>query len=901
MTARFWLTYIIRSVRRGGNRTIFAVICVAVGAAGLVALQTASLSMQAALISNVRAANGGDVSLATAGSPLSSSDLRVFRRLQRSGRITRWTAVASTPATAVSANGSLVPFDVDIVGSSYPLGGQPTFVQPAGGNVRDLLRVPRDVLVTSVLADELGIGVGSRVAVNAIGGRGLTVTVRGILAETDFSHASVMTMTQAGGAALTHRPRRYSAVYVDVPPAQSGSVATRLQSLFPVATVQTVQQSLDETRSETHDFQQFMLLVALLALLTAGIGTFNAIQSLLMRRRLDIAMLKATGFGQGTLYVLFGGEALLIGLAGGLVGTLAGIAVSHTVTDVLARAMALQVPYVVDVATVAEGVAVGLGSTLAFALLPIVRAAEFRPIEMLRYGEEVPAGARVTQTVGVMAAVGVLFVVLAALLLGDTMLALKLVLGAAAALVVLGLVFAGSLRLLSLLRMPRSPVAGRLLAVLLLALTAAAILFSSPFLGVLLLVDVLWFAVLLLRGSSRLPLTVAVRSLQRRPVRTSVTLVAFFVGVLSMALALTVARGVQGEIANALARNGTNLVLIADPGGWRDASHAVRSLTGVRTASTVVVASTRPLAVNGRPILSRAAVSGGDSGDPDRPGRLLGGVSGLNLRHGQTVSGIELKAGRLLRRGDAGTDHVLMPRSLRDGPLYLKVGDRVRVEESGSGRTGTVRVVGFYSRPFRRRGFGSFFLAPILADRSLALRLGGRDAQIVMTLGVNPNLLAHDATALQNAVPGALVIDIGNLTAIIDRILGELLDVLAVITAIALGAGVAVVGNGVALAMLERRREIALYKSIGFRPRDVLRFVLVENALIGGMAGALSILAAALALDVISHVALQTAVPFDPAVSIFVVLVAALLAVLTAYLAGRRPIGVRPLDTLRND
>lgn len=898
MRALFWPSYIARSVRRGGSRTLVAVICVAVGSAGVVALQSASLSLQAALVSNVRAANGGDISIATQGSPLARSDLRVFSRLRSGGTITGWTAVASAPATSVGANGTLVPFDVDMVSSSYPLGGQPTFVQPKNGSVRSLLRGPRDVLVTSVLADELGVGIGSRMVVNAIGGHGLTVTVRGILAETDFSHASVMTMTDRTGTALTTRPRRYTAVYLDVPSGRSGTVAAGLRNLFPVATIQTVQQSLDETKTETHDFQQFMLLVALLALLTAGIGTFNAIQSLLVRRRLEIAMLKAIGFRQGALYGLFGGEAVVIGVAGGIAGTFIGVLVSRTVTDVLAGAMALQVPYVLDGGTVLEGVAAGLGATLAFALLPIVRAADFRPIEMLRYGEELPAGARLPQTLLVAATVLVLFVVLSAALLGDLVLALQLVLGSAAALVVLGLIFAAAVRGLGLVRVPRSRLAGWLGAGVLLMLTVLAVLGRSPFLGVLLMADILWLAVLSLNGSRLLPLTVSIRSLQRRPVRTSVTLVAFFIGVLSMALSLTVARGLQSEISAALARNGTNLVLITDPGGSAAASRAVRRLSGVKSATTQIVIATRPIAVDGA--LLRPSQTDG-SGDPDRPGRLLGGVTGLDLRHRATVPGIKLIAGRRLAGRDAGTNHVLLNGVLQDAPYFLKLGDTVRVKEAGSGRAGEVRVVGFYRRPFRRRGFSSFFLAPILGDRRLALRLGGADAQVVMSLDINTDLLARDATSLQNGVPGALVIDIGNLTAIIDRILGELLDVLAVITAIALGAGIAVVGNGVALAMLERRREIALYKSIGFRPGDVLRFVLVEHALLGGLAGAVAILAAALALDLISHVALQTAVPFDPEVSVFVVLAAALLAVLTAYVAARRPIGVRPLETLRND
>src|SRR5579859_69125 len=146
MRPGFWLTYQLRSLLRGGKRALFAAICVAVGVAGVVALQTASLSIQNALTSNVRAANGGDISLTTDAAPLSRSDLSVFQRLKRSGRITSWTAIYTVHATAVNVKHELVPFDVDVVSAPpYPLGGQPTFVSPANGNVDRLLSHPGEI------------------------------------------------------------------------------------------------------------------------------------------------------------------------------------------------------------------------------------------------------------------------------------------------------------------------------------------------------------------------------------------------------------------------------------------------------------------------------------------------------------------------------------------------------------------------------------------------------------------------------------------------------------------------------------------------------------------------------------------------------------------------------------
>ena len=171
----------------------------------------------------------------------------------------------------------------------------------------------------------------------------------------------------------------------------------------------------------------------------------------------------------------------------------------------------------------------------------------------------------------------------------------------------------------------------------------------------------------------------------------------------------------------------------------------------------------------------------------------------------------------------------------------------------------------------------------------------------MLSFTISPDKLTQDAAKLQTGVPGILVLDIGDLTRVIDTILGELLNVLAVITALALGAGLAVVGNGVALAMLERRREIALFKAIGFAPNTVMQFVLVENALAGTLAGAVSVLAVVAALAVLSRVALDQVIGFDPKVASLILVIAALLAIATSYLAARTPINIRPIEALRND
>ena len=76
----YW-SYATRSLVRGGQRTVLAIFCVAVGVMAIVALQLVSLSVNQALLGNVIEANGGDIRLNANLTPLRQ------RRSQRAGHV----------------------------------------------------------------------------------------------------------------------------------------------------------------------------------------------------------------------------------------------------------------------------------------------------------------------------------------------------------------------------------------------------------------------------------------------------------------------------------------------------------------------------------------------------------------------------------------------------------------------------------------------------------------------------------------------------------------------------------------------------------------------------------------------------------------------------------------------
>src|SRR5690242_19356835 len=96
MKTSMYFNYTSRSLLRGGQRTVLAVFCVAVGVMAIVALQLVGLMINNALTSNVRDANGGDIAVSSNTKPFTPDDLSLFHQLKGSGTITNYTAISTT-------------------------------------------------------------------------------------------------------------------------------------------------------------------------------------------------------------------------------------------------------------------------------------------------------------------------------------------------------------------------------------------------------------------------------------------------------------------------------------------------------------------------------------------------------------------------------------------------------------------------------------------------------------------------------------------------------------------------------------------------------------------------------------------------------------------------------------
>lgn len=841
--------YATRSLAREGSRSLLAILCVAVGVMAVVALQLVANMVNVGLTGNIRGLNGGDIAVTGARIPV--GELAFFEQLQQAGTLATYTAVTATSGAAQGRHPvARIDRILSVDPATFPLAGAPAVEAPSSGSLASLL-TGTSVVLTVDLARQLGVAAGDSMTLTLAEGRPATVTVGGIIANSGLFAAPQILLARATYLALrsaTAPPLSYDEVFVDVPghsPARASAVQQQLHSRFPQADVITTTNLLRSNQEQVQGIRSFLQVVGLVALLIGGMGILNTMQVLLHRRRMEVALLKTVGYRRGNLIALFGAEALLIGLAGGLAGAGLGIAGAFVVKRFVEQAFSLALPTQIDLATVGAGVALGAATALIFGLLPILQASQVRPQAVLR---DQPEGARTASRLSTLLPgllLAALFFVLAESILRNTLLALELVVGAGA---VLGLL--GGLFLLLIFLVSHLPVAT------------------------------------LLPRAWKTHLRLALRNFGRSRARTATTEVALFTSVFAVGLILVLGQGLKDQYAKP--GNAWNATLgVVDSADYATVAPQLAHTAGVTRQESFRISGYQIVAING------AAVQSG------------GGMEGYDLAHGQLPAppDITLDRGRLLGSGDAGTRNVMLASGNLDPALHFALGDRITVQFMGK-FTGvpanslalTLTVVGFYTdnRVFAERE------GNLLADDTVLTQLAGDKAEYSIALHLDPARADAVLTQFVAAYPGAVwVHNYADLLSQVAAYFNNIMLALEAVVVPALLAAIIIIADAVALAMLERRREQGILKAVGYTSRGILAQTLIEQGIAGVLAGLLAMGCSALAALALARISFQVEIGVSLLVVAAVVLGSAALCVAIGAGVAWSAARVRPLEVLR--
>jgi putative ABC transport system permease protein len=142
----------------------------------------------------------------------------------------------------------------------------------------------------------------------------------------------------------------------------------------------TVPAGLLEQKKQTQFiFSIVMICIAGISLLVGGIGIMNIMLATVLERTREIGIRRAIGARQADIVRQFLTEAIMISIAGGLIGIAFGFALSQ----IIATAAGWSTVVTSSSIAIAFGVSVFIG--LLFGIYPAVQAAKLDPIEAIRY------------------------------------------------------------------------------------------------------------------------------------------------------------------------------------------------------------------------------------------------------------------------------------------------------------------------------------------------------------------------------------------------------------------------------------------------------------------------------------------------------------------------------------
>jgi len=144
--------------------------------------------------------------------------------------------------------------------------------------------------------------------------------------------------------------------------------------------------------------QLFLVGIAAISLLVAGIGIMNIMIVSLIERTREIGILKALGMRSRTVLGIFLGESVIIGFIGAIIGTVLGWGLANIVAILFsggglfsgvgggqAAGTGLRITPVLTPTVFGGAFAFGIGVSVIFALYPAWRASKLKPVEALRY------------------------------------------------------------------------------------------------------------------------------------------------------------------------------------------------------------------------------------------------------------------------------------------------------------------------------------------------------------------------------------------------------------------------------------------------------------------------------------------------------------------------------------
>ncbi|HEX2915295.1 MAG TPA: FtsX-like permease family protein [Chloroflexia bacterium] len=865
-----YFKYAWRSIWRGGQRTFFAILCVAVGVASIVALQTTGLTISDSVAGDAKAEAGADVLVTNRQGNFTQQDLDQVATLKQNNTISDYTTRTALGLTILKPDGSksndygnfYSAFAID--SSKYPYYGKTGLENPAGKSMRDVLTGPGQIVLNSKMAKSISAKVGDTIKVT--GQQPGQLKVVGILNskatspdnQAEFLGYGYITQETAKGLFNPESLLPGTVFVKTVGTADADNKARdAINQLSPRYNAVTSAERNDQVKKASDGIRDLLIYVGLISLLIGSVGVVNTMLVVVGRRSTEIATIKALGMESGQTVRIFVIEAAILGVLGSIIGIALGEILALGTSRAAEGFVNQTLDYRFYWSPIFMGLAVGIITAIVFGLLPAYSASKIPPAQVLR--QKVNALPRISVP-------ATLFIIVI----------MTLIMGTMAGIILNGNILTG-------------------IIVAFVTLISCAIL-------VLIFSGILW-----LIGKLPLPFglnyKMARRNLSRGRAKSATTVLVLMVGVFAMAIVLILSSSLKDTIKNTLEQSfGYNLQVAAkDDTQASQITQALdqKQVPGLEKYLPQAIARVRWISANGisadellqrrldqiknNPSTGQAGPQQGNQ--PPDMSYLLG------IKQNDLLSIAKQSNGSLF----SNDDQVTISKEVQDA-YGIKIGDKLVYQDLLTQKQFSLTVTGVVENK-------NFIVnsGPAQTTLNRIEQIPGH--QNAFELTVNRDQVDTAEKYLQSTFQGADVSNLSFITNVINQILDNVTAFPLLLGFLCLISGAVLIANNVALAVLERRTEMGVMKSLGADNTRVLSIINLESLIIGFVGGLFGLgLAVTLASILVQNFGTAdnpASLSVSPLISIGMVALALALAVIATMLSAFGAATEKPMVVLR--
>lgn len=835
-----------REARSSAPKFLFVILGVAAGVGALTGVRGFSSGFQDLLRREARTLMAGDmlIRLFAALTPAQEAELDRWR--QRGVRITpileTVSMVASTPDRPPLLT-SLKAVDT----ADYPFYGE-IRLEPKQ-KLRDALRIDT-IAVSEDLLMRLGVAAGDRIRVGNSDLRIVAVVkyepdrMTGSL---NVGPRAMMSREALEASGLMQIGSRAARRFLFKLPAEGAPVAVVRDSLkkaFPEALIADYRETHPIITRTLDRSTTFLSLVSLIALIVGALGVATAVHSHIQQRLDTIAILKCLGARSAQIIRIYALQTTMLGIAGGVAGIAVGALVQQLFPLFLARYFQFS-GLIWSPAFALEGLLTGLLVSLLFTLPPLLAIRDVKPALIFRREmAEVRPPWRVRLRRQVPAMISGLLILCG--------------LGSVAA------------WLASSARVGWTFIAGLVVSLAILSLAAWLLLR-----GLKRLVE---------RGPFRLPIAWrhGLANLYRPGNHAASILVSLGVGVMFTLTIHLIQNGFLKEVAGAAPPGAPNVFLINITSLEKDGVSQILESHPGRTGRIRIepFASARLLRIGAREPASW-------------------GLRGFNRRflsprevtyQGALPEEVEVRKGAWWSSSD-NRPLIAISENVAE---FFSITPGTQLRWSILGREFDVTVAAIYRLRQVRMGPVSDFVfnPPALA---------GVPTQWVATGRWQAEQVPALQMALYRKYPTVTAVNAADILNIVQEVIDQVAMLVRFISMFAIAAGAIILAATVAGTRLRRVRESAVLKTIGARRRHLTGIFSVEFSVLGAVAGLIGGALAIAFTRILLTRFLDSKFELNPWPALATIVLTALLATATGWLASLKVLDQRPLEVLRDE